>query len=158
MPDRLADERQEHLALFNLLGDPLLAIPRAADVQVDVPDSITAGETLTVRGRSATGGAGVVEIVSRRDRLRHEVPARRQFDFSDEFLSSFDSAYQQANDRIWTSRSFEAGDEAFALAVELPLETRGPCYVRVWIQGPDQTAQGAARVFVHRGPATAGAE
>jgi hypothetical protein len=157
LPDQLADERHEHLALFNLLGDPLLKIRRPADIALGAPENITAGETLTVSGRSDMSGHGVVEIVSRRDRLKTDIPTRRQFDLSDQFLRSLDAAYQRANDAVWVRQAFAANGQAFAVQVELPPETRGPCYVRAWIESPDGAAQGATRVFVHRAP-TAGAE
>jgi hypothetical protein len=158
MRDRLAEERHEHLALFNLLGDPLLTIHRQTGIPLDVPDQIIAGEALTVRGRSKISGSGIVEVVSRRDRLKNNVTARRHFRWSDEFLRSMDAAYQQANDRVWLRKPFEANGEPFALRVDLPPETRGPCYVRVWIENSDGAAQGATRVFVHPAPAVVGAE
>ena len=158
MPDRLAEERHEHLALFNLLGDPLLMIHRQTGIPLDVPDQITAGEALTVRGRSEISGSGIVEIVSRRDRLKNQVTTRRHFQWSDEFLRSMDATYQQANDRVWLQKPFEAHGEPFALRVDLPPEARGPCYVRVWIENSHGAAQGTTRVFVHPAPAVVGAE
>ncbi len=157
LPDQLADERHEHLALFNLLGDPLLRIRRPADISLGAPENITAGETLTVSGHSNMSGRGVVEVVSRRDRLKTEIPTRRHFYLSEQFLRSLDEAYQLANDSVWVRQAFATNGEAFAVNIDLPPETRGPCYVRAWIESPDGAAQGAARVFVHRA-LTAGAE
>ncbi|MCL4203163.1 MAG: hypothetical protein KJ000_11735 [Pirellulaceae bacterium] len=157
LPDRLADERHEHLALFNLLGDPLLRIRRPAEIDLGAPENITAGETLTVSGHSNMTGRGVVEVVSRRDRLKTDIPTRRYFEESEQFLRSLDEDYQQANDSVWVRQAFAANGEAFAVNIDLPPETRGPCYVRAWIESPDGAAQGATRVFVHRA-LTTGAE
>jgi hypothetical protein len=158
MPDRLEDERHEHLALFNLLGDPLLTLRRPAAVALEAPDAITAGQTLTVQGLSGISGSGMVEIASRRDRSKHELAPRRHFQWSDEFLRSMDDAYQQANDRVWVREPFQAHGGSFALHVDLPPGIRGPCYVRVWIENSQGAAEGATRIFVHPAPPQVGGE
>jgi len=154
LPDRLAEERHEHLALFNLLGDPLLTIPRPVPVQLSTAESITGGQTLNVQGRCELAGNGVLEIVCRRDRLKVEPAPRRQFDPDDRFLRSFDTVYREANDRVWARQTFVSNGRAFELQVDVPPETRGPCYVRAWIESDSGSAQGATRVFVrHAAPA-----
>ncbi len=158
MSDRLADERHEHLALFNLLGDPLLTIRRPSGLFLDVPDQIVAGQTLTVQGRSEISGTATVEIVSRRDRLKHDLPARRRFHWCDEFLRSMDATYHQANDRVWARESHQVESDDFALCIDVPPQTRGPCYVRVWIENANGSAEGATRIFVHRPSETASTE
>jgi hypothetical protein len=47
-----ATQRQEHLEMFVLLGDPALRLPIVpADVELTVEETITSGETLTVSGK-----------------------------------------------------------------------------------------------------------
>jgi hypothetical protein len=47
-----AVQRQEHLEMFVLLGDPALRLPQvAADVVLDAPGPVVPGEALSVRGR-----------------------------------------------------------------------------------------------------------
>jgi hypothetical protein len=47
-----ATQRQEHLEMFVLLGDPALRLPRVADdIEVSVEKTITPGEPLLVKGR-----------------------------------------------------------------------------------------------------------
>jgi len=154
LPDRLAEERHEHLALFNLLGDPLLRIPRPVPIQLSTAESTTGGQTLNVQGRCELPGHGVLEIVCRRDRLKADPAPRRQFDPDDRFLRSFDTVYREANDRVWARQTFVSDGRAFDLQVDVPPETRGPCYVRAWIESDSGSAQGATRVFVrHAAPA-----
>ena len=81
-PQLLHDERQEHLLLFNLLGDPLLRLKYPHGVQLDVVDKAVAGTHLEIRGNSPVGGRCRVELVCRRDRLRDEPPARQRYDHS----------------------------------------------------------------------------
>ncbi len=150
MADRLAEERHEHLALFNLLGDPLLTIRRPSKLLLDVPKQIAAGQTLTVHGRSEISGSAMVEIVSRRDRLKHDLPARRQFHWCDDFFGSMQTTYHQANDRVWARETYPVEGDDFAFSIDIPSRTRGPCYVRVWIESAQGSAGGATRIFVHR--------
>lgn len=150
LPDQLVQERREHLALFNLLGDPLLRIGHPRDVRLVAPETADAGQAIRVHGQCDLAGRAVLEVVSRCDRLKTEPPARRQFEPSDEFFRSFDADYAQANDRVWLQRTFTTDGGPFDLELVLPVETRGPCYVRIWIEGRDAAAQGAAALFVRR--------
>jgi hypothetical protein len=77
--DQLPAERLEHVALFNLLGDPLLRLPQPRPVEVRVADSTRGGELLNVTGRCELAGEGWIELVCRRDRTRGSLPSRRQF-------------------------------------------------------------------------------
>ena len=65
----LALERAEHLELFNLIGDPLLKLPRAAVAQVQAPPQIRSGEKLEISGTTPIEGEVEIELVVRRDRL-----------------------------------------------------------------------------------------
>ena len=65
----LAIERAEHLELFNLIGDPLLKLPRAATAELKSPARVRSGETLTITGTAPMDGPVEVELVVRRDRL-----------------------------------------------------------------------------------------
>jgi hypothetical protein len=48
----LATQRQEHLEMFMLLGDPALKLPAiAADVELKIAGEVAPGETLTVSGK-----------------------------------------------------------------------------------------------------------
>jgi hypothetical protein len=54
-----ATQRQEHLEMFLLLGDPALRLPRMpADVEVNAEKSVSPGEKLTVSGKAPARLAG----------------------------------------------------------------------------------------------------
>lgn len=133
-PNQLADERREHMLLFNLLGDPLLRIPHAGELSLDVPEEAMAGTILEVRGAGSLSGAARVELVCRRDQLRQDPPTRYRYDNSLPSLVSYNTAYQQANDKCWSQRSVVVEDGQLLTALKIPLEARGTCHVRVFLE------------------------
>jgi hypothetical protein len=150
--DLLAEERREHVAMFNLLGDPLLRLPLPQEVSVETATEVVAGETLKIAGRCPLSGRGVIELACRRDRTKSVLPARSRFYPTDAFLRSFDAVYAQANDGVWSARSFVATGGEFQAELAVPPECRGPCHVRAFVEGQQDVAAGAAPVFVRRPP------
>jgi hypothetical protein len=54
-----ATQRQEHLEMFVLLGDPALRLPRVReDVELETPAIVSPGEALTVHGKTPARLAG----------------------------------------------------------------------------------------------------
>ena len=128
-PQLLHDERQEHLLLFNLFGDPLLRLKYPHEVQLDVVDKAVAGTHLEIRGNSPLSGRCRVELVCRRDRLRDEPPARQRYDQSAAAQAAYDATYLKANDRCWSQREVAVDGGAFLTALTIPPEARGECHV-----------------------------
>ena len=52
----LAEERREHVLLFNLLGDPLLRLPQPERAEVQVSGRAEPGSELTISGNSPIDG------------------------------------------------------------------------------------------------------
>ncbi len=148
--DQLPAERLEHVALFNLLGDPLLRLPQPSPIEVHAADTVRGGELLNVSGRCELAGEGWIELVCRRDRSRVSLPSRRQFVPTNEFLRSFQEGYRQANDPVWVAQRFTATGGDFELQLVVPPDCSGPCHVRVCVVAADDLALGAADVFVQR--------
>src|SRR3974377_1446222 len=73
-PKQLADERAEHLLLFNLFGDPLLRLRSPQAVELKFPAVATAGKPLRISGRSPIGGRATAELTVRRGRLSFKRP------------------------------------------------------------------------------------
>lgn len=157
-PESLDDERREHLLLFNLLGDPLLRLPRAAPVSVAVPEGVVAGTQVNVTLDTPVGGECLVELVCRRDRTREQVPVREYYDGRDRILSTYEQTYQMANDSTWFQRTVQCAPGKFPVAIDVPYEARGNCHVRAYITGSKQWALGSADVFVRtpKSPGVAG--
>ena len=147
--DQLAEERLEHVAMFNLLGDPLLRLPQPDSIQLQAADTVRGGQVLKVSGRCELVGDGWVELVCRRDRTRGNLAARRQFEPTHPFLQSFQNTYQQANDPVWTARPFTSNGGEFELQLSVPRDCSGPCHVRALVTTHENVALGAADVFVY---------
>lgn len=148
--DQLPAERLEHIALFNLLGDPLLRLPQARPIEVRAAEVAGSGQLLTVSGRCELAGDGQIELVCRRDRTRVNLASRRQFEPTHEFLTSFRDTYRQANDPVWAAQPFTSTGGDFELQLLVPPECSGPCHVRTCVVAPEGVAIGAADVFVQR--------
>jgi len=142
----LAEERTEHVALFNLIGDPLLRLPRPKKAEVEVPDEAKAGQSIDVKIKGVKGDA-TVELVCRRDLTRKQVPYRNQFENTPAVLASYNQTYEMANDPVWCRHSIRIDGEA-TLKVDIPQEARGPCFVRVHVSGRDGFSVGAGSVYV----------
>ncbi|MBI2825798.1 MAG: hypothetical protein HYX69_14020 [Planctomycetia bacterium] len=144
----LAAERQEHVELFNLLGDPLLRLPRAADAKVIAPASVRAGSVLAVAGTSPIDGRAAIELVVRRDRLTFRPPERGRYETSDSARREFQETYERANDARLASCETATAGRQFEARLEVPRDASGPCHVRVFVQGEREVAVGSADVTI----------
>jgi hypothetical protein len=102
-------------------------------VQLEVADKAMAGTILEVSGTSPISGAGVVELVCRRDQLRDEPPLRVRFETSLQALGQYNTSYRQANDPCWTQRRVAVAEGEFLTALQIPVEARGICHVRMFL-------------------------
>lgn len=149
-PDpRLLDrERQEHVRLFHLLGDPLLRIRYPRSILVKSPEYATAGGVLEVSGESDINGACVIELACRRDRLRFKPDHRSQFEATETWLSDLQATYEKANDSVWTSARQTIEDGSFSATLDVPADAWGPAHVRVYVEGERDFAMGSADVYL----------
>ena len=148
--DKLAEERREHLLLFNLLGDPLLRLPSPDTVVLRCDATLEAGTSCLVRGSSPLPGQCTIELACRRDRTRSIPPVRKRFDGDPNSLSLYDNVYQMVNDSVWVQRTvaIPAGD--FELTLDIPHEARGAGHLRAFVQSSNDHALGAVDVFLRR--------
>ena len=146
----LAAERLEHLALFNLIGDPLIRIPRPRDLQLDVIQTAVVGDRLTVRGESDVQGRCTVELVVCRDRLAFKPPPRDDDSRSPASLAEFQDTHRRANDQRLAWAETDARKGVFQTSLTIPPEARGRCHVRVFIEGESDCAAGAADIIILR--------
>ncbi|HEX5445365.1 MAG TPA: C25 family cysteine peptidase [Pirellulales bacterium] len=144
----LADERIEHLHLFNLLGDPLLRLTHPAEVKLDVNPTASGGQLLAISGESPVAGQALIELVVRRDRLAFRPPSRAAYQSSAESDQEYLATYQRANDGQLASARVPVCEGRFQTALNVPDDARGACHVRVFVQGDGQYAAGAADVQV----------
>jgi len=149
-PDQLDLERNEHLLLFNLLGDPLLRLQHPRTIPIRAADEVRAGETLAVAFTSEMDGMATVELVCRRDHARYPPPRRTSYDPAGEALAEYSRVYKQTNDRRWTAKSFLCSAGEVHTLLSVPEDARGTCYVRVFIEEAAHFGLGAAKVTVRR--------
>ncbi len=140
-PEDLAEERREHLFLYNLLGDPSMRIPRAADVALACLDRAAPGGRLAVEGTCAVAGEALVELVRERS---PNVP-KREGDADADFAR----CYEQAN--AWVKAGVKARCEGGAFKAELAVPADlapGRYVVRAYVTGADGAALGARSVEI----------
>ena len=146
----LAAERTEHVLMYHLLGDPLLRLQYPGHVELKIDERVEAGTTLRVTGQSELDGICLVELICRRDRLTFDSAPRREFVRTHAALTALNQVYRKANDGRWTWKSAEVRGGRLQTELQVPSEARGPCHVRVFVQGPNGYAIGAADVNVWR--------
>jgi hypothetical protein len=147
---QLAEERLEHVSLMNLLGDPLLRLQHPEAIDLQTAATVDAGQPLKITGRCQSLGSGAIELVCRRDRARVALPVRGRFAPTHEFLASFNDAYREVNDPVWSWRPWTSQGGEFAVELEVPPDAAGPCHVRAFVSNGTGCALGAADVFVRR--------
>lgn len=146
----LEEERVEHLQLFNLLGDPLLRLPRPLPVTVKWVGEPVSGSKLQITGQAELAGKCVLELVARRDTLRFEAPPRENFVPADFALRQYQATYLEANDPSWARMVFDHPGGVFVQDIEIPVNCRGACHVRVFVAGKETHAMGSSDLFVRQ--------
>ncbi len=89
-------------------------------------------------------------LVVRRDRLTFHPPGRTEYSLSPESIAEFQATYEKANDPRLASRRVKVERGRFQAELEVPPTAWGECHVRVFVQGRDDCAAGAADVTVRR--------
>jgi len=150
-PELLAEERAEHLRLFNLIGDPLLRVPQPETIQLQTAEKVEPGSSLEVSGDTPLGGACIVELTCRRDRSRFRPPVRETYIRSPQAEAAYTRAYKQANDREYIRHEVKIKPGPFKFALKAPAGAHGPSFVRMYIQGEqNRFAVGSSSVHIGR--------
>ena len=148
--EKLPVERREHTLMFNLLGDPLLRIQVPRRLVVSADESASAGETITIRGKSPIAGRCVVELCCRRDRLTFDWSRRRNLAGGHEDLVAMNQTYAQANNQTWVRRNVDVRKGAFAVDIQLPVGAKGPAHARVFVESGKDMALGSTDLYIRQ--------
>ncbi len=148
LPGKLAEERHEHVLLFNLLGDPLLRLRRPRPIKLAVPESAVPGDTVKIGGLCEVDGRATVELVVPRDRFVAAPVRRAEFPELPADWDAFQSDYTRANDRRLASAETEVCGGKLDTRLLVPSHARGECFVRVYVEGTDNYAMGAVALSV----------
>ena len=151
-PVSLEAERMEHLQLMNLIGDPLLRIRYPREVAIKAPAQANPGDKIEVRGTCAVDGPCEVELICRRDLLRFTPRERAAYKSEDPAQAAdFKTSYARANDTRWAVQPAVVKDGRLQLTLEIPAAARGPCHVRVFVQGEKDFAIGTSDIEIAPG-------
>ncbi|MEX2316265.1 MAG: C25 family cysteine peptidase [Pirellulales bacterium] len=123
-PEDLVTERREHVAMYQLLGDPLMRWRRPRPMQITALAEIDAGRVLMVDGQCELAGDCVVE------------------------LARIGGVPNGGSDVIESATSPAVGGEKFRIAVNVPADASGRYTVRAYLQGDGGTALGGTNIFV----------
>ncbi len=148
-PESLADERQEHVALMNLFGDPLLRLARPKNIEVLTAEAAESGSTITITGTSPIAGHLCVDLAYPRDRFRKRPPFRKSYVSTDEQFLSYQQAYQSAHDLTCANCVELIGAGKFQLTLDIPSDANGHCVVRCMISSEEGFALGSTTLTVH---------
>ena len=153
--DTLAEERHEHLQLFNLMGDPNLTLSYPREVKLQLQGEPIPGSTLELQAEVPISGRVTIELLARRDTPKVDVVARDHFDPSNAGLAAWQAAYERANDQVWVRKVVEtqpAEEGLLKLSEQLviPADARGAAHVRVFVEGPRGHAVGVVNVAIKR--------
>lgn len=123
----LAEERREHMLLYNLIGDPTLKLSHPKSLTVSVPTGSPAGEPVRVQVDCPISG----EL-----RLTLDQPLGSVTDGD-----ANETTITSSNHKIMAGQSVD-------LEVKLPAEFSGPVVIRGHVEGEQSWASGAAKTFI----------
>lgn len=149
-PKLLAEERAEHVLMFNLIGDPLLRIRYPQPIKLDVPTTAAPGKPLKISGTCAVDGRGTVELVVERGRLTFRPPPRSEYPKTAAGLAELQETYRKANDQRLVSVPLEISGGRFEAQLDVPADASGTCHVCAFVEGARDFALGSADVKIGR--------
>jgi hypothetical protein len=89
-------------------------------------------------------------LVVRRDRFTFDPPERTQPPQTDDDLAEMQATYERANDRRLAATEVNVSGGRFTAELPIHPYARWTCYVRVFVEGVDDFAQGSAPVRIER--------
>jgi hypothetical protein len=144
----LAEERAEHVWMFNLLGDPLLRLRFGQVVRVQAAAGVSPGGVVEIEIDSPIDGQATIELVLRRDRMKSLPPRRDTFTLEPDALANYQAAFLAANDRRLAATQTATSGGKLKARLQVPQEAEGPCHICVSIEGRDDFAIGSADVMI----------
>ena len=143
-------QRQEHLHLFNLLGDPLLKIKYPQEIPISVNAIVGEGSEVPIQLEMPIAGQATIELVVRRGQLLKQPSKRLQYDPRDRALHKIQQTYLEANNQQLDSTTQTVAKGPLKIRLKLPPGVVGPCHVRAYIEGAKDFALGTADFYIER--------
>jgi len=148
----LADERAEHVVLFNLIGDPCLRLRWPRPVTVSAAVDGADRTKLVVEGNSPIAGRATIELVRPLGQLGFRPPRRTCFPDTPNAWAEYELTYQKANDRRVSTAESRVDPGPFRTELTLPDDLAGTFQVRVFVEGRDGFATGSTSVHLAKPP------
>ncbi len=140
-------ERQEHLWMMNLIGDPMLSVRLPSEIEIADLPTARLGQPLHVRGNVPFAGQLRLELVYRRDQNVPNLEKLDAFANDPETRQKAQKQYHLANDRVVVQVSFPVSQGAFEKELPVAQELgRGRYGVRAFLEGDGKWAAGYQQV------------
>ena len=150
---RLEDQLEDHVALFNLFGDPLLRVKFPERCAVEAPELAYSTQTIPVSGivPNATNRQTTVRVELLLADFRSPVAKPRRsktFIESAETRAEFETTYRAANNFVVAASQVETQNGRFQSDIAVPADFSGECVVRVAATDGERYWIGSRRVLV----------
>ncbi|MBP3556936.1 MAG: hypothetical protein J6K20_04435 [Thermoguttaceae bacterium] len=150
---RLEKQLEDHVALFNLFGDPLLRVKFPERCAVEAPEIAYSTKTLPVSGvvPNATERQTTVRVELLLADFRSPIAKPRRsktFVESAEARAEFETTYRAANNFVVAASQVATQTERFQADIVVPADFSGECVVRVAATDGDRYWIGSRRVLV----------
>ena len=143
----LTAERLEHLALFNLIGDPLLTLHVPQEMQIAAPQSARTGDQIRISGTSPCSGECTIELAVDQDG-DDSCKQRSSFDPSTDALTEYQRSYEQANHPPLGSTQTAIAAGNLSVFLEIPPKASGRCKLRAFVAGASDCALGSTAIEI----------
>ncbi len=144
----LDEERLEHVQLFNLLGDPLLRLPKSKTLPLEIPSSIVSGKSIAVSGKAPHDGTLMLELSFDRSKLPFRPKDRKSFEWTYEFLDRLQNDYISANYKTVSRKSFEVRKGLFNVNLSVPENIKGKFHLRGYVENQTAFATGSSNIRI----------
>lgn len=150
---RLDAQLEDHVALFNLFGDPLLRVKFPERCAVEAPEIAYSTKTLPISGvvPNATGRQTTVRVELLLADFRSPIAKPRRsktFVESEEARAEFETTYRAANNFVVAASQVATQNERFQTNIAVPADFSGECVVRVAATDGERYWIGSQRVLV----------
>ncbi|MEZ6094986.1 MAG: C25 family cysteine peptidase [Pirellulaceae bacterium] len=149
-PDLLSDELTEHLLLYHLLGDPLVRLQRAAELELQAEIDSLNPQIVHVTGSSNWAGELILETCYERGRFRSRPLYRDENKLQANGNADFHDDYLKNQNRVCTAEMHQINTGPFSMDVELPADASGAITVRAFLQNESGYAVGSCDLKVVR--------
>ncbi len=147
-PELVQDEIYEHLALFQLLGDPLLRIARPQEIAflAKLDEGVT--NSVEIAGQMPFDGELTLEVCYARNRFRERPMFRNESKLKKDANEAMHHDYLKHQNTVCTKRVDRVKAGEFVTRLELPVDASGELTVRGFLSSPESHAIGAQTILL----------